>query len=465
MFQPSVYEGRRRALVAALSERGVTDGLVAFPGNRESPMNYADNAYRFRQDSSFLYYFGPAEPDMAGSIDLASGKATIYVDEPTIDGLVWSGPRPNADEYRALSGAQVAAPRTAFSAGLAAARGRVHFLPPYRAEATLELAEALCLAPGVVVGAASLPLVKAVVAQRELKEDRELAEIEAAVATSQAMHRAVLAAARPGSTEAAMMAEAYRAAFAGGGMPSFPAIATTRGDVLHNHGYPGTLAAGGLFLLDCGAETVGGYAGDLTTTFPISGRFSERQKAIYDIVLRAGRAAAAACAPGTPYREAHLAAATTIAAGLIDLGVMRGDPAAAVAAGAHACFFPHGIGHQMGLDVHDMESLGEVNVGYDGEAKSTEFGLKSLRLAKPLKPGMVFTIEPGIYFIEGLIAAWKAERRHEAFIDYAEAERWVGLGGVRNEEDWVCEAAGARLLGPAFDKSAEAIEGYRRGIA
>jgi len=461
MFNPSVYEGRRRALAAALSVRGVTDGLVAFPGNRESPMNYADNAYRFRQDSSFLYYFGPAEPDMAGTLDLESGAATVYVDEPTIDCLVWSGPRPGADEYRALAGARAAAPRAAFASALAAAGDRALFLPPYRAETTLELAEALGLTPGAVAGRASLDLIKAVVAQRELKEERELAEIEAAVATSQAMHRAVLAAARPGATETAMMAEAYRAAYSGGGMPAFPAIATTRGDVLHNHGYPGTLAAGGLFLLDCGAETVRGYAGDLTTTFPVSGRFDERQRAVYDIVLRAGEAAAAACRPGRPYREAHFAAARAIAAGLTDLGIMRGDPAEAVAAGAHACFFPHGVGHQMGLDVHDMESLGEVHVGYDGEPKSTEFGLKSLRLAKPLKPGMVFTIEPGVYFIEGLVAAWKAERRHEAFIDYAEAERWIGLGGVRNEEDWVCEASGARLLGPEYDKSLEAMERYR----
>jgi len=205
---------------------------------------------------------------------------------------------------------------------------------------------------------------------------------------------------------------------------------------------------------------VEGYAGDLTSTFPIGARYDDRQKAVYEIVLKAGEACAAEMKPGVPYRQAHFAAARAIAAGLKDLGVMRGDVDEAVAAGAHACFFPHGVGHQMGLDVHDMENLGEVWVGYDGEPKSVEFGLKSLRMAKPLKAGMVLTVEPGVYFIEGLIAAWKAEGRHGAFIDYGEAERWIGFGGVRNEEDWLVVPGGARRLGRPFDKSVAAMEGY-----
>jgi len=461
MFEPSVYEGRRRALLSLLAGKGLNSGLVAFTGNRESPMNYADNAYRFRQDSCFLYYFGIAEPDLAGTLDLASGRATLYANELTMDDLVWTGPRPCVDEYRALCAAQAVAPRERYVVDLSSSKATVLFVPPYRAETVLELSRALGLAPEKVAGAGSVPLIQAIVAQRELKEAREVAQIEEAVDTTIAMHRAVIAAAEPGVTEARLIAEAYRAAYAGGGMPSFPAIATTKGAVLHNHGYPGSLAAGGLFLLDAGAEAASGYAGDLTSTFPVSSRYTDRQKAIYQIVLDAGAAGAALMRPGTPFRDAHLAAARTIAAGLKGLGIMRGNVDEAVAAGAHACFFPHGLGHQMGLDVHDMESLGEVYVGYDGEPKSTLFGLKSLRMAKPLKTGMVMTVEPGIYFIEGLIAAWKAEKRHATFIDYSEAERWLDLGGVRNEEDWLVGLDGARRLGGAFDKSVAAMEGYR----
>jgi len=461
MFEPSVYAERRRALAALLAERGVGTGLVAFTGNRESPMNYADNAYRFRQDSCFLYYFGLSEPGLAATLDIATGRAALYIDEATLDDLVWSGPRPSADECRALCAAYSAAPRTRYIVDLSSSKEAVLFVPPYRADTALELAAALGLEPDRVAGAASSALIRAIVAQRELKEDREIGELERAVDTTIAMHRAVMQAAKPGVTEAALMAEAYRVAYAGGGAPSFPAIATTKGAVLHNHGYPGTLADGGLFLLDAGAETAAGYAGDLTSTFPVSERYTDRQKAIYQIVLDAGAAGAALLKPGTPFREAHLAAARTIAAGLKGLGIMRSDVDEAVAAGAHACFFPHGLGHQMGLDVHDMENLGEVWVGYDGQPKSTEFGLKSLRMAKPLKAGMVMTVEPGIYFIEGLMAQWKAGRKHEAFIDYAEAERWTGFGGVRNEEDWLVVPGGARRLGVPFDKSVAAMEGYR----
>lgn len=446
-------------MVASLASLGVLDGLVLCIGNNESPINYADNAYRFRQDSGFLYYFGVAEPGMAASIDLASNMSMLYIDESTIDDLVWTGPRPRAEEYRGLCGADQVAPRARFAK--ACVSNRLLYTPPYRADTAMELASISGVTPEGLEASSSTELIRAMVAQREVKEGIEIDQIEAAVNTSIAMHQAVMAAARPGVSEAAMMAQAYKVAYAAGGAPSFPAIATTRGDVLHNHGYSGELKAGGLFLLDAGAETVEGYSGDLTSTFPISGPYSERQGAIYDMVLDAGSAATATMGPGVPYIEAHMAAAKAIARGLKELGIMRGDTDEAVAAGAHACFFPHGVGHQMGLDVHDMENLGEQWVGYDGRPKSQEFGLKSLRMAKPLKPGMVITVEPGVYFIEGLIAAWKAQKKHEAFIDYAQAERWIGFGGVRNEEDWLVTATGTRRMGMAFDKSRAAIEAYR----
>lgn len=333
-------------------------------------------------------------------------------------------------------------------------------MPPYRADTAIELAESLGFRPAEARSLASIALIRAVVALRETKAPEELVEMEKAVDTTIDMHLAVLRGALPGATEAMMAATARGVAEGSGGRASFEPIATTRGDVLHNPRYDGVLASGGLFLLDAGAESAEGYAGDLTTSFPVGGSFDERQKAVYSIVLEAGSAAAAAIRPGTPYLDAHLAAARAVAAGLGSLGVMRGDPDEAVAAGAHACFFPHGVGHQVGLDVHDMESFGEDFVGYGELRRDTRFGFKSLRMAKPLRAGMAVTVEPGVYFIGGLIASWKERRLHEAFIDYAEAERWVGFGGIRNEENWLVTSSGGRRLGKAFDKSIKAIEGY-----
>lgn len=464
MFEAQVYEGRRRALATALAAGG-TRGVVLFAGNGEAPMNYPDNCYRFRQDSSFLYFFGIAEPGLWATLDLDGGVSTLYVDELSEAALVWTGPRPSPAELAAASAAERYAPAASVAdtvrAALASSRP-VHYLPPYRAETALELSRLLGVDHAAVGPGASMALIRAVVALRELKEPREIAEIEKAVDISIGMHEAVVAAARPGMGEAELMAIAYGRALAGGGMPSFPPIATVRGDVLHNHGYAGVLREGACFLLDCGAETAEGYAGDLTSSFPVGRRFDSRQAAAYELVLAAGRAASAVMKPGVPFLEAHLAASKTLAAGLRSLGLLKGEVDEAVAAGAHALFFPHGLGHQMGLDVHDMESLGEDNVGYgEGYERSALFGYRSLRMAKPLKAGMVMTVEPGLYFIEGLIAAWKRAGRHEALINYAEAERWVGTGGFRNEEDWLVVEGGARRLGREFDKSLAAMEARR----
>ena len=461
MFSTDTYTRRRSALGKALASRGTTTGTILFPGSEESPVNYPDNCYRFRQDSSFLYYFGIQEPGLAASLDLGSGKATLYADEQSLDSMVWSGPRPGAADFAAACGADAVRPRHTLKTDLAALKGPVHFLPQYRGETILYMAEELGLAPAALRQGSSLALVQAIIAQREIKDAQEIAQIEAAVDTSIDMHRAVIKAARPGATEAQLMALASQIALAGGGRPSFPPIATTRGAVLHNHGYSATLASGGLFLLDSGAETPEGYAGDLTSTFPIGPLYDERQKAIYRIVLEAGTTGVAQMKPGQPFKEAHLAASRTIASGLKDLGILKGDVDEAVAAGAHALFFCHGLGHQMGLDVHDLESLGEDHVGYDGQTRSTQFGLKSLRMAKALKPGMVMTVEPGIYFIPGLIARWKAEGTHHAFIDYKTAEAWSELGGFRNEEDWLVTDTSVRKLGKPFDKSIESMEAYK----
>jgi Xaa-Pro aminopeptidase len=362
------------------------------------------------------------------------------------------------DEHRPFSDLAAALRATQASAPAGRAAGLPLYLPPYRAATVLQLARLLALTPDLVLERASLPLIRSFVAVREIKDQLEIAEHEQAVDISIDMHRAVMAMAAPGRTESELMAEAVRVALAGGGMPSFQPIATVRGAVLHNHGYTGVLRDGDLFLLDAGAETLSGYAGDLTSTMPVSGRFSERQKAVYQLVLEAGHTATALLRPGLPFLEAHLAAARTITVGLQALGLMHGDVDESVAAGAHALFFPHGLGHQMGLDVHDMEALGENHVGYGDSVRSGQFGLRSLRLAKPLRTGMVLTVEPGIYFIEGLIADWSARGHLAEFINYQSLAGWVGLGGFRNEEDWLLTDAGARRLGKPFDKSVAAME-------
>jgi Xaa-Pro aminopeptidase len=303
-----------------------------------------------------------------------------------------------------------------------------------------------------------VPFIRAVVEQRSVKSPEEVAEIAKAVDVSVDMHLTALRMARPGVTEARIAAAVHRVARAAGGDLSFPIIATVHGEVLHQHAQTETLESGGMFLLDAGAETALHYAGDLSTTMPVDGRFTERQKEIYRIALAAHEAAKAALKPGVPHLDVHLAACRTIAEGLKGLGLMKGDLDEAVRRGAHALFFPCGEGHMMGLDVHDMEDLGEVYVGYEGRPKSTQFGLKSLRLARPLRPGFVLTVEPGIYFIPQLIDQWRAEGRFRDFIDYGRVEAWQDFGGLRNEEDVLITADGYRVLGRRKPLTIEEVE-------
>ncbi len=461
MFSSSTYQARRASLIEGLAARGADEGLVVLPGSNESPRNYADNPYPFRQDSSFLYFIGPRRPGLAASIDLATGTATLYGDDSSLDDLVWSGPQSSVAELAALAGISSTKSRRELAAD--AAGRRILYFPPYREDTRTELAELAGKPPATIAAGCSRELVEAAIELREVKSDAEIAEIEEAVAGSVRMHRTALVSARAGMSERDVMAIAMHAALSDSGGPSFPPIATTRGAVLHDHSYVRRLEEGGLFLLDAGAETAKGYAGDLTTTFPISRRFDTRQRALYGIVQRMKAAAIPLLAPGALFRDAHMAAAREMVLGLKELGLMRGDPDEAVASGAYALFFPHGLGHMLGLDVHDMESYGEDLVGYGESAKrSPLFGLKSLRLAKSLREGMTFTVEPGAYLIPELHAAWQAEGKFLDFIDYAEARSWLGLGGVRDEENWVATADGARRLGPDFDKSAEAIEAARR---
>jgi Xaa-Pro aminopeptidase len=459
MFSVETYEQRRSALTTRFE-----DGLLLFLGNNESPMNYVDNPFPFRQDSTFLYYFGLSQPELAAIIDVDEGRATIFVDELTIDHIVWMGDLPSVAERARLAGVEDTRPRAALDEVVAAATaaGRpVHFLPPYRADTMLELSDLLGFPPGATTERASLELIRAVVDQRAVKTDEEIAQLEEAANTSVDMHTAAMRMARPGLKESDIAAEVERIAVTAGGRLSFPVIATVHGEILHNHFYGNTLADGDLFLLDTGAETAMGYAGDLSSTFPVSPTFSARQRTIYEIQLASQRAAVETLAPGVPNRDVHFAAARIIAEGMKDLGLMRGDTDEALAAGAHAMFFPAGVGHMIGLDVHDMEALGEIHVGYAGQARSTQFGLKSLRLARELEPGFVITVEPGVYFVPQLMDLWRSQEHCAEFLDFDELDKWRDFGGLRNEEVYLITTDGARRLGKAKPMTVDEVEALR----
>jgi Xaa-Pro aminopeptidase len=460
MFQAEVYIQRRKILCEKIGS-----GLILFWGNDESPMNYPDNPYHFRQHSSFLYYFGIDIPSLAAIIDVDNQRQIIFGDDFTIDDIVWRGPQPTIAERALLAGIEETQPLVKLFTILKeaqASRKVIHFLPPYRHENKIKLLRFLNIRPDEININASSELVKAVISQREIKTEVEIAEIEKAVDLSVDMHLAAIKMVRPGMTEAQVAARVYEMALAQNCQIAFPIIATINGQTLHNHSHQNILKKGDLFLLDAGAETHRHYAGDLSSTFPVSKTFTGIQKVIYQASLKAHEAAVKTIAPKVRFMEVHLAACRSIATSLKELGLMKGDIDEAVAAGAHALFFPCGTGHMMGLDVHDMEDLGEIHVGYDGEQKSSQFGLKSLRLAKELRPGHVFTIEPGIYFIPELIDLWKSKVKFEEFLNWTEIEKFRHFGGIRNEEDFLVTETGFRRLGKDKPKTIEEIEALRK---
>jgi len=463
MLPPTTFAARRAALADALSA-----GLVVLLGNDEAPMNYAANLYPFRQDGSFLYYTGLDAPALALTLDAETGEATLFGRDATMEDRVWDGERPSLAERAASAGIEKTAPPEALAEAVGRARrqGRpVHVLPPYRAEGRLRLADLLGVAPAAVEG--SVALIDAVIAQRLVKTDAEVAEIERALGIAAEMHTTAMRMAQPGVTEFEVAASMEAVAARHGSFPSFPSIVTARGEVPHHHASTYALEAGDLLLHDAGAVAPGTlYCADLTRVSPVGGAFSDRQRAIYDVVLAAQVGAIEACAPGVSFRDVHFGAARTIAAGLRDLGLLKGDVDAIVEAGAHALFFHHGLGHAMGLDVHDLEGLGEDRVGYVGEAeRSTQFGTGYLRFARALRPGHVMTVEPGVYFNAALIAMWKDEGRFAEHVDYDEAERWVGFGGVRIEDDVLITESGHRVLGPDLPKQPDEVEAVVRSGA
>jgi Xaa-Pro aminopeptidase len=460
MLTKETYVQRRNKLVETLDS-----GLVLLIGHDESPMNFTDNPYPFWQDSSFLYYLGLNEPGLAALIDVDENHCTLFGHERTLDEIVWTGELPTLAERGADAGVADCQPPAELKTRLSVAiqGGRtIHCLPPYRDTTTIKIAQLLEVPTADVESIVSRDLVRAVVAQRSIKSAEEVAEIEQAVAWAREIHTLAMRLARPGMREQKIVGAIEGLLMSQGSAVSFPVIFSVRGEVLHNHNHDNIMQEGDLAILDAGAMSRSRYASDITRTFPVGKSFTPRQRDIYQIVLAAEEAAIAALKPGKPYEDVHLLAAHKVAEGLKDLGLMKGDIEAAVEQGAHALFFPHGLGHMMGLDVHDMESLGEDHVGYDDSvARSTQFGRAYLRLAKSLEPGHVITVEPGIYFIPQLIDSWAKEERLAEFIVYDKLDDWKDFGGVRIEDDLLVTPDGYRLLGAPIPKSVDEVEALR----
>lgn len=457
MFSPATYRHRRSRLSKAIGS-----GIVLFLGNDEVGMNYSANVYPFRQDSSFLYFWALELPGLAAVIDIDAGTETVFGDDVTVADVVWSGPQPTIASQAREAGTRKTAPARALGDVVRAAikkKRQVHFLAPYRAEHVVKLAALTGIKPAKVGEKRSVAFHQAVAAQRLYKTPEEVGAIETAIDVSGEMYAAAMRVAKAGLKEYEIVAEIGRVVMARGCSYAFPPICSVHGETLHNPFYRNRLIAGDVMVLDSGAETPSRYASDITRTMPVGGRFSSQQRAIYEAVLRAQTGAIAAIKPGVAYRDVHLGAAKSFVTDLTAMGLMKGDPDEAVAAGAHALFFPHGLGHMMGMDVHDMENLGEDIVGYGpGFQRSPQFGLSYLRLARKVEPGFVLTVEPGLYFIPALIDQWKAKKTNAAFLNFKEIDRFRDARGYRIEDDVLVTSTGCRVLGPPIPKTVAEVE-------
>lgn len=462
MFDAKVYTARRNKL-----REIVSDGIILLPGNTEASMNYPANTYHFRQDSNFLYYFGINHPDLAGVLDVDENKDYIFGNDVDIDDIIWMGFQPSMKERAMEVGVENTAPLGNLDSYLrdAMAKGRkIHIAPPYRGKTMIQLENLLGKHHSALNEFVSEELIKAIVKMRSIKSEEEVADIERAVDTAYLMHTTAMKMARPGVVEQEIVGAIEGISISNGGPVSFPVILSIDGQTLHNHYHGNTLKEGRMMVTDAGSESWLNYCSDITRTTPVGGKFNQRQKEIYEIVLKANVDTIEAIKPGVPYRDIHLLAAKIIASGLKDLGLMKGDVDEAVKAGAHALFFPHGLGHMMGIDVHDMEGLGENYVGYDDEIKrSDQFGLAFLRLGRRLEPGFVLTDEPGIYFIPSLIDLWKKEGKFTDFINYDKVENYKDFGGIRIEDDILVTGDGYKVLGKPIPKSVSEVEDLCRG--
>ncbi len=453
LFEPSVYSDRRKVL-----SQSVGSDVILIAGNNNSPINYQDNYYPFRQDSNFVYYAGLNMPGLNLVIDCETGESTLFGDEATMEHVVWMGPQPSLVELAAKVGIDNVLPAADL---LAKCESRtIHCLPPYRTEHFRLLQKAT--EHGDCSVKPSEILIQSVIRQREIKEDREIEQMEEALGITAQMHTQAMKSAKPGMTEANIAGIAEGIALANQCQLAYGMILTKDGHILHNHYHHQVIEEGDMILGDFGCENRMLYASDITRTFPVSKTFTEKQKQIYEIVLEAEIKGINACRPGQTYKDVHMLASRIIADGLISLGLMKGDADEAVAAGAHALFFPHGLGHMIGLDVHDMEGLGEDLIGYDESvARSDQFGTAYLRLAKELRPGHVLTVEPGIYFIPALIDMWQKEGKYTEFINYDKVNEYRDFGGIRIEDNVLVTESDPRILGPSIPKTVAEVEALR----
>jgi Xaa-Pro aminopeptidase len=462
LFNKQGYIDRRNILKQNIGQ----DGLILLLGNEDSSMNYKDNCYPFRQDSSFLYYFGLDVPVLAAIIDTDTGEEVIFGDELSMDDIIWTGTLPSVKEMASQVGVNKTSPYSQvvhyIHKAITAGR-KVHILPPYRPENKIKLAAWLNVSLNDVADHVSVKLIKAVIAQRVIKSPLEIEQMENAVSVSVDMELAVIKHTRPGIKEYELVAKALEAAAAANSRLGYPAIITTHGQTLHTHYYGNTLQEGRMVLSDIGAENAMHYGGDLTRTFPVGRSFTTRQKELYEVVLNSMDHAISMLKPGVRYKDIHLAACQKLVKGLKQVNLMKGDPAEAVAAGAHTMFFQCGLGHLLGMDTHDMEDLGEQYVGYTDTLKKETaiFGLKSLRLGRELEKGFVLTVEPGIYIIPGLIDRWRAEKKYADFINYDVLNTYRDFGGIRIEDNFLITETGSKLLGKYLPKTLKEIEALK----
>ena len=457
MFKSEVYNRRREEL-----HKKVKSGIALFISNTEAAMNYPDNTYHFRQDSDFLYYFGLDLPGFTGLMDFDSGKDRIFSNDIDMDDIIWMGPQPKVKDLALKCGITETAPMVKLEETIKNAlskKRKIHFLPPYRGETKITLGKLLKENPCQMKTNASVDLIKAVISMRSIKEKIEIDEIEKAVEIAYEMHVTAMKMCKPGVREQDIFGTLEGIALSKGGGTSFPIILSINGQTLHNHSHGNILSKGKMMVTDAGAETNLHYASDITRTTPVGGKFNEKQRDIYEIVLKANTEAIKATKPGMSNRDLHFMACKIITSEMKNLGLMKGDVDEAVASGAHALFMPHGLGHLMGLDVHDMEALGENFIGYNDEIKRSEqFGTAFLRFALPYKPGHVFTVEPGCYFIPELIEKWKAEGKFKEFINYSKIDAYMSIGGIRIEDNVLITEKGHKILGKPIPKTVKEVE-------
>ena len=446
LFDSQTYSKHRTVL-----KEKIGGGLIILLGNNDSPCNYPANGYTFRQDSSFLYYFGQERTGLAGVIDSDTGKEWLLGNDIDIDDIIWTGFVPSVADLAAECGVSNSAPFNELTKMVGAARktGRkIHFLPPYRHDHMILISDLLDIHPLKTPAAASVELIKAIVDMRSIKSQAEIDEIERAMAIGYRMHTAAMKACKPGVTEKSIAGLMEGIAAAEGAKVSFSSVVTMHGEIFHGSPSLRKLEAGRLLLVDAGAETVNNYCSDNTRTMPINGKFTQKQHEIYSIVEACHDLVIEKARPELKWMDMHLDVCRLMAGRLKELGLMKGDTEEAVRAGAHAMFLQHGLGHMLGMDVHDMEGLGQVYVGFDDEVRpSTQFGTNYLRLGRRLKPGFVMSNEPGIYFIPALIDKWKAEKMHTEFLNYEKIEEYRDFGGIRIEDIILITSDGCRVLG------------------